>query len=228
LALLAEVCGQTDQATEGLTLVAEALAHVHTTGECWRFSVTRYSFPTEIALLVVAAKDGITREAIEVELPRLETLPFDAERKRMTVIRNQGGHAWAFVKGAPEVMLERCIALRTAKEIRALSDRVRMLQASARLPARLAWFSAWLSRPCCIDREGAAGQGRAVERVNGPLRRGAVRHLDEAKTPCTASLAVGHNPDGFYRAIRLEELAQVLLRRGKSQVAHKNVHAGFS
>jgi len=35
LALLAEVCGHTDQATEGLTLVAEALAHVHTTGECW-------------------------------------------------------------------------------------------------------------------------------------------------------------------------------------------------
>jgi hypothetical protein len=36
---------------------------------------------------------------------------------------------------------------------------------------------------------------------------------------------VGHNPDGFYRSIRLEELTQVLLRRGKSQVAYKNVHA---
>ena len=58
--------------------------------------------PTEIALLVVAAKGGITREAIEVEMPRLGTLPFDSERKRMTVIRNRGGRAWAFVKGAPE------------------------------------------------------------------------------------------------------------------------------
>jgi P-type Ca2+ transporter type 2C len=89
--------------------------------------------PTEIALLVVAAKGGITREALEVEMPRLETLPFDSERKCMTVIRNRGGRAWAFVKGAPEVILERCVALRTAKEVRALSDsdRARMLQASA-------------------------------------------------------------------------------------------------
>jgi Ca2+-transporting ATPase len=89
--------------------------------------------PTEIALLVVAAKGGITRDAIEVEMPRLGTLPFDSERKRMTVIRNRGGRAWAFVKGAPEVILERCVALRTAKEVTALtdSDRARMLQASA-------------------------------------------------------------------------------------------------
>src|SRR5215831_15328519 len=89
--------------------------------------------PTEIALLVVAAKGGIMREAIEVEMPRLGTLPFDAERKRMTVIRNRGGRAWAFVKGAPEVILERCVALRTATEVKALSDsdRARMLQVSA-------------------------------------------------------------------------------------------------
>jgi len=89
--------------------------------------------PTEIALLVVAAKGGITREAIEVEMPRLETLPFDSERKRMTIIRNRGGHAWAFVKGAPEAILERCAALRTATEVKALSDsdRARLLQASA-------------------------------------------------------------------------------------------------
>src|SRR5439155_26983441 len=35
LALLAEACGQTAQAAEGLTLLAEALAHVHTSGESW-------------------------------------------------------------------------------------------------------------------------------------------------------------------------------------------------
>jgi Ca2+-transporting ATPase len=87
--------------------------------------------PTEIALLVVAAKGGISRDAIEAEMPRLGTLPFDSERKRMTVIRNRGERAWTFVKGAPEVILKRCVALRTAKEVRALSDRARMLQASA-------------------------------------------------------------------------------------------------
>ena len=80
------------------------------------------------------------------------------------------------------------------------------------------------SRPRFVDREGAAGQGHAVEGVNGTLRCAVVRHLDEAKTPRTAGLAVGHDPDGFYRSIRLEELTQVLIRRGKSQVAHKDIH----
>jgi|RhiMethySRZTD1v2_1073278.scaffolds.fasta_scaffold186287_3 hypothetical protein len=32
---------------------------------------------------------------------------------------------------------------------------------------------------------------------------------------------VGHNPGRLNRSIRLEELTQILLRRGKSQVTHK-------
>ena len=35
LALLAEACGQTGHAAEGLTLLAEALAQAHKTGESW-------------------------------------------------------------------------------------------------------------------------------------------------------------------------------------------------
>src|SRR5882724_6955387 len=35
LALLAEACGQTGRAAEGLTLLAEALAQAHNTGESW-------------------------------------------------------------------------------------------------------------------------------------------------------------------------------------------------
>ena len=47
--------------------------------------------PTEGALLVVAAKGGVTREQIESEMPRLGTVPFDSDRKRMTVIRQRHG-----------------------------------------------------------------------------------------------------------------------------------------
>jgi hypothetical protein len=50
-------------------------------------------------------------------------------------------------------------------------------------PARLAWLPARLARPRCIDREDAAGQGRAVEGVHGRLRRAGVRHLDAATAP---------------------------------------------
>ena len=88
--------------------------------------------PTEGALLVVAAKGGMTRQGIEAAMPRLGTLPFDSERKRMTVVRQRQGRPWAFVKGAPEVIIERCSRLRTRTGVETLtdSDRARMLQAS--------------------------------------------------------------------------------------------------
>ena len=89
--------------------------------------------PTEGALLVVAAKGGMTRQHIESEMPRLGIVPFDSDRKRMTVIRPRQGQPWAFAKGAPEVMLARCTHMRTATGVEVLrdSDRARMLQANA-------------------------------------------------------------------------------------------------
>ncbi len=51
------------------------------------------------------------------------------------------------------------------------------------LPAGLAWLTPRFPRPRFVDCERAAGEGRAVEGVNGRLRRVTVRHLDEAKTP---------------------------------------------
>lgn len=88
--------------------------------------------PTEGALLVAAAKATISRQAIEIEMPRLATVPFDSERKRMTVIRRQEAQVWAFVKGAPEVILSRCTFIRNSEGIRSLteSDRIRLLNAN--------------------------------------------------------------------------------------------------
>lgn len=86
--------------------------------------------PTEGALLIAAAKGDITREAIEAAMPRLHRIPFDSERKRMTVIRRHDGQPWAFVKGAPEVILARCSYIKTDEGASVLteSDRARMLQ----------------------------------------------------------------------------------------------------
>jgi len=91
--------------------------------------------PTEGALLVVAAKGSIMREAIETEMPRLAAVPFDSDRKRMTVIRRHENNSWAYVKGAPEVILKRCTQIRTNQGVRELteSDRTRLLQANTLL-----------------------------------------------------------------------------------------------
>ncbi len=65
--------------------------------------------PTEGALVVAAAKAGMGKEALESQYPRIGEIPFSSERKRMTTLHtgNEGGVV-AFMKGAPEVVLERC------------------------------------------------------------------------------------------------------------------------
>ncbi|MGJ0483427.1 MAG: cation-translocating P-type ATPase [Methylomicrobium sp.] len=78
--------------------------------------------PTEGALLIAAAKGDITRVAIEDSAPRFATLPFDSERKRMTIVRREANAAKAFTKGAFEVVLMRCAYIQHDGEVRPLTD----------------------------------------------------------------------------------------------------------
>jgi Ca2+-transporting ATPase len=65
--------------------------------------------PTEGALVVAAVKAGFHETEMRLENPRIEEIPFSSERKRMTTIHQiAGGNRMAFMKGAPEVVLQRC------------------------------------------------------------------------------------------------------------------------
>ncbi len=65
--------------------------------------------PTEGALLVMSAKAGAWREQIERTQKRIWEIPFDSNRKRMTVIyKKNTGETMAYVKGAPGVILNLC------------------------------------------------------------------------------------------------------------------------
>jgi Ca2+-transporting ATPase len=64
--------------------------------------------PTEGALIVAAKKAGISNDELEKKYPRVAELPFDSARKRMTTIhKTPNGILVAYVKGAPETILER-------------------------------------------------------------------------------------------------------------------------
>jgi P-type Ca2+ transporter type 2C len=93
--------------------------------------------PTEGALLVAAAKKNVKFEEVDALMPRLGSVPFTSDRKRMTMIRRRDGHAWAFIKGAPEVIIERCSKIKGADGDQPLSadDRAGMLEASAAMAA---------------------------------------------------------------------------------------------
>ncbi|MBW3012489.1 calcium-transporting P-type ATPase, PMR1-type [Candidatus Woesearchaeota archaeon] len=64
--------------------------------------------PTEAALIVSAMKLGIGKRELENENPRVDEIPFSSERKRMTTVHKVAGKKFAFVKGSPEVIVERC------------------------------------------------------------------------------------------------------------------------
>ena len=64
--------------------------------------------PTEGAMAVVAMKAGFQRAELEKTMPRVQEIPFDSDRKRMTTIHTLAGAPFAFVKGAPDVVLDLC------------------------------------------------------------------------------------------------------------------------
>lgn len=65
--------------------------------------------PTETAIIAAALKMGMSKESLAAEYPRLGEIPFDSDRKLMTTINRWGTRCIAVVKGAPDIMLERCV-----------------------------------------------------------------------------------------------------------------------
>jgi P-type Ca2+ transporter type 2C len=82
--------------------------------------------PTEGALLTLAAKGGLPKESVAPSHQVVRELPFDSDRKRMTVIaRDQAGTEIAHTKGSADVLLPRCDAYHTARGIEPLDEKQR-------------------------------------------------------------------------------------------------------
>ncbi len=64
--------------------------------------------PTEGALIVTAAKAGLSKAQLDQQEPRIAEIPFSSERKRMTTIHNVGDKKVAYMKGAPEIIIDKC------------------------------------------------------------------------------------------------------------------------
>ena len=75
--------------------------------------------PTETAIVFAAYKNGMLKDDLNKEYPRLAELPFDSDRKLMTTVNSINGKNIVIVKGAFDMMAPRCIAgdLDTAKKI---------------------------------------------------------------------------------------------------------------
>jgi len=71
-------------------------------------SIATSGDPTEISLMVCGYKAKITREYIEEKYKRVNEIPFDSNRKRMSVITKHGSEYIVFLKGAIDNTLELC------------------------------------------------------------------------------------------------------------------------
>jgi calcium-translocating P-type ATPase len=80
---------------------------------------------TEGALLVAAGKAGVVLAAEERAAPRQMEFPFDSARKLMTTIHRASGRHEAYVKGAPQELLARCVAAEWQGDLRPLDDALR-------------------------------------------------------------------------------------------------------
>jgi len=75
--------------------------------------------PTETAIVLAAHRNGMEKDELSKTYPRLGEIPFDSDRKLMTTINKIDGKNIVIVKGAFDVMADRCISgdLQTAKII---------------------------------------------------------------------------------------------------------------
>ncbi len=62
----------------------------------------------DVALLVMAHKAGVTQVATAPRYPQLAHIPFASERKYAATLNKVNGKLKAFVKGAPETILDMC------------------------------------------------------------------------------------------------------------------------
>lgn len=78
--------------------------------------------PTETALLAFCRKAGSNENDVRQAYPRLQEIPFDSDRKLMTTLHHITGDYKLMTKGAPDVLLARCVSVKTEEGIVPIND----------------------------------------------------------------------------------------------------------
>ena len=105
--------------------------------------------PTEGAIVVAAAKAGLSKKELESELSRFHEIPFTSETKRMTTVHDGPSGTLACSKGAPEVILDACTRQVTADGDTSLdgAGRERVLDLARQLATDALWVLAVADKP---------------------------------------------------------------------------------
>ncbi|MEE0274163.1 MAG: HAD-IC family P-type ATPase, partial [Oscillospiraceae bacterium] len=106
--------------------------------------------PTETALLIAAAKGGMSHSAERTAFRRLDEIPFDSDTRRMTVtVRTPSGDTSSYTKGAADIILSRCTEILTSGGVKPLgySTRKRIEDACAEMSSAALRVLAFAYKP---------------------------------------------------------------------------------
>ncbi len=93
--------------------------------------------PTETALLAYLVQEGLCGRQDVAQRRRVGEIPFESERKLSTVVIHYEGRQRVLVKGAPDVLLERCTQTLTATgQVTALDSKAEALAANEEMAGR--------------------------------------------------------------------------------------------
>ena len=141
--------------------------------------------PTETALLVAAAKAGMSRRTL-ASWTLVEELPFESETRCMAVLMRDGTRHLVCAKGAADVILARCSHVRTAQGDVPLtvSHRRAILEETETLSAQALRVLAFAEKAC--DRLEDAADGMVFLGLSGMLDPPRPEARDAIRT-CTAA-----------------------------------------
>lgn len=105
--------------------------------------------PTEGALVVAAAKANLDKKELEKIMPRIGEIPFDSDRKRMTTFHITPEGTIAFVKGAPDIILNLSTQIYRDGNVypMSLKDREEILKVNEELASNALRVLAFAYRP---------------------------------------------------------------------------------
>ena len=136
--------------------------------------------PTEAALLVAAAKDGLDLDALGSERPRLDAIPFASEHQYMATLHG-GAERTVLLKGAPEVVVGRC---QLADE----AEHARIIDAMHQLGDRGMRVLAVASRPY----DGATDDLTEADVAEGCTFLGLIGMIDPPRTEAVQAIKACH------------------------------------
>jgi magnesium-transporting ATPase (P-type) len=156
-------------------------AELHRADGSWRVE----GDPMEGALVSLAAKAGCQAADLRRQLPRIDEIPFDSANRFMATLhqRHDGGN-FILIKGAPERLLEMCVAVR-GRAGDAPLDREAWRRAAEDLAARGRRVLAFAAREAPVDEQALTFAG--VER--GAVLLGLVGFIDPPRAEAVAAVA---------------------------------------